>query len=69
LKQLIDVKNEAVTSMYSVAMSLCEERLPQDVVDRFASALAGLNMAVESENVENIKPTTSAAYIASTNDD
>lgn len=66
-KQLIDTKNDADTTIYSVEKSLNEhkDKLPQDVVDGISSTLADLKKAVESENVEDIKQKISAAQIAS----
>ena len=66
-KQLIDTKNDADTTIYSVEKSLNEhkDKLPQDVVDGISSALADLKKAVESENVEDIKQKISAAQTAS----
>ncbi|XP_024361882.1 heat shock 70 kDa protein, mitochondrial [Physcomitrium patens] len=66
-KALIDAKNDADTTMYSVEKSLNEhkEKLPQDVVDGVQSALAELKSSVDSENVEEIKAKISAAQTAS----
>lgn len=66
-KQLIDTKNDADTTIYSVEKSLNEhkDKLPQDVVDGISSTLADLKKAVESENVEDIKQKISAAQTAS----
>jgi chaperone protein DnaK len=66
-KQMIDAKNDADTTMYSVEKSLNEhkENLPQEVVDTITSAIADLKKAVESENVDEIKQKTSAAQTAS----
>lgn len=66
-KQMIDAKNDADTTLYSVEKSLNEhkENLPQEVVDTITSAIADLKKAVESENVEEIKQKTSAAQTAS----
>jgi molecular chaperone DnaK (HSP70) len=66
-KQLIDAKNDADTTTYSVEKSLSEhkDKLPQDVVDSITSAVADLKKAVESENVEDIKQKISAAQQAS----
>jgi len=66
-KALIDAKNDADTTQYSVEKSLNEhrEKLPQDVVDGISSALAELKKSAESENVEDIKQKISAAQTAS----
>ncbi|KAG0613844.1 hypothetical protein M758_6G133500 [Ceratodon purpureus] len=66
-KQLIDAKNDADTTMYSVEKSLSEhkDKLPQDVVDSITTAVADLKKAVESENVEDIKQKITAAQQAS----
>lgn len=66
-KQLIDAKNDADTTLYSVERSLNEhkEKLPQDVVDGITTALADLKKAIEAENVEDIKQKISAAQAAS----
>lgn len=66
-KQLIDTKNDADTTIYSVEKSLNEhkDKLPQDVVDGISSTLSVLKKAVESENVEDIKQKISAAQTAS----
>lgn len=66
-KQLIDTKNDADTTLYSVEKSLNEhkDKLPQDVVDGINSALTDLKAALETENVEDIKQKISAAQTAS----
>jgi len=66
-KQLIDTKNDADTTLYSVEKSLNEhkDKLPQDVVDGINSSLTDLKAALETENVEDIKQKISAAQTAS----
>ena len=66
-KQLIDTKNDADTTLYSVEKSLNEhkDKLPQDVVDGINSTLTDLKAALETENVEDIKQKISAAQTAS----
>jgi molecular chaperone DnaK len=62
-KQLIDAKNDADTTIYSVEKSLNDhkDKLPQDVVDGVTTAIGDLKKAVESENVEDIKQKISDA--------
>jgi molecular chaperone DnaK (HSP70) len=66
-KQLIDTKNDADTTLYSVEKSLNEhkDKLPQDVVDGINSTLTDLKAALATENVEDIKQKISAAQTAS----
>lgn len=62
-KQLIDAKNDADTTIYSVEKSLNDhkDKLPQDVVDGVTTAIGDLKKAVESENVEDIQQKISYA--------
>ena len=66
-KQLIDARNDADTTSYSVEKSLNEykDKLPQDVVDSVQGALADLKAALESENIDNIRQKIEAARTAS----
>eukprot|EP00850_Spirogloea_muscicola_P014880 SM000110S18887 [mRNA] locus=s110:86693:90416:+ [translate_table: standard] len=66
-KALIEAKNDADTTLYSVEKSLNEHKakLPPDVVSTIEAALADLRKATESDNVDNIRSTLSAAQQAS----
>ncbi|KAL2609026.1 hypothetical protein R1flu_027599 [Riccia fluitans] len=66
-KQLIDAKNDADTTIYSVEKSLSEyrEKLPQDVIDAVEAALADVKKAVEGENSNEILEKVNAAKTAS----
>eukprot|EP00850_Spirogloea_muscicola_P018810 SM000176S03141 [mRNA] locus=s176:225480:228720:+ [translate_table: standard] len=66
-KALIEAKNDADTTLYSVEKSLNEHKakLPSDVVSNIEAALADLRKATEGDNVDNIRSTLSAAQQAS----
>lgn len=66
-KQLIDARNEADSTAYSVEKSLNEhkDKLSQDVIDNVTAALSDLRNASASDNVNEIKQKTSAAQTAS----
>ncbi|CAM6015288.1 unnamed protein product [Sphagnum balticum] len=66
-KQLIDARNEADSTAYSVEMSLNEhkDKLSQDVIDKVNAALSDLRNASASDNVNEIRQKTSAAQTAS----
>ncbi|KAA8536340.1 hypothetical protein F0562_028818 [Nyssa sinensis] len=65
-KALIDVRNNADTTIYSVEKSLNEyrDKVPSEVVSEIESAVADLRKAMEGENVEEIKSKISAANSA-----
>ncbi|CAM6128689.1 unnamed protein product [Calypogeia fissa] len=66
-KQLIDARNDADTTIYSVEKSVSEykDKLPQDVVDSVRIAIADLKKSVQSENIDDIRQKTEAAKSAS----
>jgi molecular chaperone DnaK len=66
-KQLIDARNEADSTAYSVEKSLNEhkDKLSQDVIDNVNAALSDLRNASTSDNVNEIRQKTSAAQTAS----
>jgi len=66
-KQLIDARNEADSTVYSVEKSLNEhkDKLSQDVIDNVNAALSDLRNASASDNVNEIRQKTSAAQTAS----
>lgn len=66
-KQLIDARNEADSTAYSVEKSLNEhkDKLSQDVIDNINAALSDLRNASASDNVNEIRQKTSAAQTAS----
>ncbi|CAM6052141.1 unnamed protein product [Sphagnum compactum] len=66
-KQLIDARNEADSTAYSVEKSLNEhkDKLSQDVIDNVNAALSDLRNASASDNVNEIRQKTSAAQTAS----
>ncbi len=66
-KQLIDARNEADSTAYSVEKSLNEhkDKLSQDVIDNVTAALSDLRNASALDNVNEIKQKTSAAQTAS----
>jgi molecular chaperone DnaK len=66
-KQLIDARNEADSTLYSVEKSLNEhkDKLSQDVIDNVNAALSDLRNASASDNVNEIRQKTSAAQTAS----
>ncbi|CAK9208938.1 unnamed protein product [Sphagnum jensenii] len=66
-KQLIDARNEADSTAYSVEKSLNEhkDKLSQDVIDNVTAALSDLRNASASDNVNEIRQKTSAAQTAS----
>ncbi|KAL2936700.1 Heat shock 70 kDa protein mitochondrial [Bienertia sinuspersici] len=62
-KSLIDARNTADTTIYSVEKSLGEykEKIPSEVAKEIEDAVADLRSAMQSENVEDIKAKTEAA--------
>lgn len=62
-KALIDMKNSADTTVYSVEKSLEEYRkkIPAEVVVEIESAVVELKMSTSSENVDEIKAKMDAA--------
>ncbi|CAI6003247.1 unnamed protein product [Closterium sp. NIES-65] len=66
-KALIEARNDADTTMYSVERSLNEhkEKLPSDVVEAVQAAIADLKGSLEKENLEEIREKISAAQQAS----
>ncbi|KAH9326479.1 hypothetical protein KI387_006657 [Taxus chinensis] len=66
-KQLIDARNSADSTVYSVEKSLSEykDKIPADVVTEIQSAVADLKKAVASDDLNEIKAKTEAANQAS----
>ncbi|CAI7894305.1 unnamed protein product [Closterium sp. NIES-54] len=66
-KALIEARNDADTTIYSVERSLNEhkEKLPSDVVEAVQAAIADLKGSLEKENLEEIREKISAAQQAS----
>jgi chaperone protein DnaK len=66
-KTLIDARNAADSTIYSVEKSLSEYKgkLPSDVVSEIESAVADLKKAMTSDDAEDIKAKTDAATAAS----
>jgi len=66
-KQLIDARNDADTSIYTIEKNLSEykDQLPQDVVDALQTSLADLKKAIEGEDVNDIQQKINAAKTAS----
>jgi len=66
-KTLIDARNAADSTIYSVEKSLSEykDKLPSDVVSEIESAVADLKKAMTSDDAEDIKAKTDAATAAS----
>ncbi|KAK8617596.1 hypothetical protein V6N13_080506 [Hibiscus sabdariffa] len=62
-KALIDIKNNADTTIYSVEKSLNEyrDKVPSEVAKAIEDAVADLRKAMEGENVEEIKAKIDAA--------
>lgn len=66
-KLLIDARNAADSTIYSVEKSLSEykDKLPSEVVSEIESAVADLKKAMASDDAEDIKAKTDAATTAS----
>lgn len=66
-KLLIDARNAADSTIYSVEKSLSEykDKLPSEVVSEIESAVADLKKAMASDDAEDIKAKTDAATAAS----
>lgn len=62
-KALIDIKNSADTTIYSIEKSLSEyrERIPSEVASEIESTVADLRKAMAGENIEEIKAKMDAA--------
>lgn len=62
-KALIDIKNSADTTIYSVEKSLGEyrDKVPSEVVSQIESAIADLRKATLGDNVDEIKTKIDAA--------
>jgi chaperone protein DnaK len=66
-KTLIDARNSADSTIYSVEKSLSEykDKLPSDVISEIESAVSDLKKAMTSDDAEDIKAKTDAATAAS----
>ncbi|RWR82888.1 heat shock protein, mitochondrial [Cinnamomum micranthum f. kanehirae] len=62
-KALIDIKNSADTTIYSIEKSLGEyrDKIPAEVASEIESAVADLRKAMEGENIDDIKAKLDAA--------
>ncbi|KAJ8640805.1 hypothetical protein MRB53_017499 [Persea americana] len=62
-KALIDIKNSADTTIYSIEKSLGEyrDKIPAEVASEIESAVADLGKAMEGENIDDIKAKLDAA--------
>lgn len=62
-KELIDLKNNADTTIYSVEKSLGEyrDKIPSEVVSEIESAVSDLRTALVNDNAEEIKAKVDAA--------
>lgn len=62
-KTLIDIRNSADTTIYSVEKSLGEyrDKVPGEVVSQIESAIADLRKATQGDNVDEIKTKIDAA--------
>ncbi|RWR82889.1 heat shock protein, mitochondrial-like protein [Cinnamomum micranthum f. kanehirae] len=62
-KALIDIKNSADTTIYSIEKSLGEyrDKIPAEVASEIESAVADLRKAMAGENVDDIKAKLDAA--------
>ncbi|PKI46812.1 hypothetical protein CRG98_032809 [Punica granatum] len=62
-KALIDIKNNADTTIYSIEKSLGEyrEKIPSEVASEIESAVADLRNAMAGENIDDIKAKIDAA--------
>lgn len=62
-KNLIDVRNSADTTIYSVEQSLAEyrDKIPAEIAKEVESAVADLRQAMGGENAEEIKAKIAAA--------
>jgi chaperone protein DnaK len=66
-KTLIDARNSADSTIYSVEKSLSEykDKLPSDVISEIESAVSDLRKAMTSDDAEDIKAKTDAATAVS----
>lgn len=62
-KALIDIRNNADTTIYSIEKSLGEyrEKIPSEVAKEIEDAVADLRKAMEGENIDEIKAKLEAA--------
>ena len=62
-KQLIDLRNSADTTIYSVEKSLSEyrEKIPAEIASEIETAVSDLRTAMAGEDVEDIKAKVEAA--------
>ncbi|KAJ8638152.1 hypothetical protein MRB53_012419 [Persea americana] len=62
-KALIDIKNSADTTIYSIEKSLgaYKDKIPAEVASEIESALANLRKAMEGDNIDEIKAKLDAA--------
>ncbi|KAK4585026.1 hypothetical protein RGQ29_022622 [Quercus rubra] len=67
-KTLIDIKNSADTTIYSIEKSLGEyrDKIPTDVTSEIEAAVADLRKAMSNENIDEIKAKVDAANKAVT---
>lgn len=62
-KELIDLRNSADTTIYSIEKSVSEykEKVPAEVVSQIESAVSDLRAAMQTENIDDIKAKLEAA--------
>lgn len=62
-KELIDLRNSADTTIYSIEKSVAEykEKVPAEVVSQIESAVSDLRAAMQNENIDDIKAKLEAA--------
>ncbi|KAJ8640804.1 hypothetical protein MRB53_017498 [Persea americana] len=62
-KALIDIKNSADTTIYSIEKSLGEyrDKIPVEIASEIESAVADLRKAMAGENIDDIKAKLDAA--------
>lgn len=62
-KELIDLRNSADTTIYSIEKSVSEykEKVPEEVVSQIESAVSDLRAAMQTENIDDIKAKLEAA--------
>lgn len=62
-KELIDLRNSADTTIYSIEKSVNEyrEKVPAEVVSQIESAVSDLRAAMQTENIDDIKAKLDAA--------
>nr|AAB26551.1 HSP68=68 kda heat-stress DnaK homolog [Lycopersicon peruvianum=tomatoes, Peptide Mitochondrial Partial, 580 aa] [Solanum peruvianum] len=62
-KALIDIRNSADTTIYSIEKSLSEykDKVPKEVVTEIETAISDLRAAMGTENIDDIKPKLDAA--------